>query len=205
MKALLLSGATDDDSTLATIARFLERELERTGWTVEPWLLRSSEIAFCRGCFDCWKTTPGECTTEDDGRRIARALVASDLLVLLTPVTFGGYSSALKKALDRLVPDVSPWMTAIDGETHHKPRYPRYPDLLAIGTLPAPDRDLERTFVTLVARNAINFHAAHHAAAVVADGAPEAAVELRVASLLAEMGVSTASAESLDAGREMPA
>jgi hypothetical protein len=202
MKALVLSGAASDDVTLAAIARCLERELEGHDWTVESWFLRSSDIAYCRGCYDCWKTTPGDCTTDDDGRRVAQALIGSDLLVLLTPVTFGGYSSALKKALDRLIPDISPWMTAVDGETHHKPRYARYPDLLAIGTLPVPDPDLERTFVTLVARNAINFHAASHAAAVVADGAPEAVLELRVTSLLTEMGVATEQAGSLDAGRE---
>lgn len=202
MKALLLSGAASGDVTLAAIARSLEHELEGSGWTVEPWFLRSAEIAFCRGCFECWKTTPGECTTNDDGRRIARALITSDLLVLLTPVTFGGHSAALKQALDRLIPDVAPWMTAVDGETHHKPRYARYPDLLAIGTLPAPDPDRERTFVTLVAQNAINFLAARHAAAVIADGASEAAIEARVASLLTEMGATAATAGSPHAGAE---
>lgn len=202
MKALLLSGAPADDPTLTTIARCVERRLEEADWMIEAWFLRSAEIAFCRGCFDCWTTTPGECAADDDGCRIARALVDSDLLVLLTPVAFGGYSSALKKALDRLIPDISPWMTSVAGETHHRPRYARYPDLLAIGTLPAPDSDRERTFVTLAARNAINLNSARHGATVIAEGTPEAALELRVGSLLAEMGVTVAVPEGSDAGRE---
>jgi multimeric flavodoxin WrbA len=205
MKALLLSGATDTDGTLGTITCQIDEALRDSGWTIEKWLLHSSEIAYCHGCFDCWKTTPGECSTDDDGRLVARALIASDLLILLTPVTFGGHSSTLKKALDRLIPDIAPWTTTIDGETHHKPRYERYPDLLAIGTLAASDPDQERTFATLVARNAINFHAARHAAAVVADGAPEAVLKLRVTALLAEMGVTKTPAASSGAERETEA
>lgn len=38
-----------------------------------------------------------------------------------------------KKGLDRLIGLVSPFFTKIAGETHHRPRYDRYPALLAVG------------------------------------------------------------------------
>jgi hypothetical protein len=73
-------------------------------------------------------------------------------------VTFGGYSSELKKAVDRLIPLNSPFFKKISGEVHHKPRYGRYPRILAIGSLPGRDAESEQIFRTLVRQNAINFH-----------------------------------------------
>jgi multimeric flavodoxin WrbA len=110
--------------------------------------------------------TPGECLIDDRAREIARAYVGSDVVVFFTPVTFGGYSSELKKALDRIICVVSPFFARIDGEVHHEPRYRRYPRLLAVGVQPRPDRESEEIFTTLVARSAINMHAPKHAAAV---------------------------------------
>jgi len=49
------------------------------------------------GCFGCWNKTPGTCVMKDDSAKIAKAVVNSDLLIFLTPITFGGYSSELKK------------------------------------------------------------------------------------------------------------
>lgn len=121
--------------------------------------------------------TPGICLFADDGREVARKAIQSHLLVLLTPVTFGGYSSQLKKALDRMISLVSPFFQKIGGETHHQPRYRRYPRLLGVGTLPAPDAESEATFASLVARNAINLHAPAAAAVVFENGTADQAAE----------------------------
>jgi multimeric flavodoxin WrbA len=45
--------------------------------------------------------TPGECVIKDAGCDVARDVSHSDLVILLTPMSFGGYSSELKKAVDR--------------------------------------------------------------------------------------------------------
>lgn len=188
MRALLLNGSSHGDSTITTLQEIVAAGLNGNGWLIDQWFLHDAQIAPCKGCFGCWVSTPGLCCTDDDARRIAASLAGSDLLVLLTPVTFGGYSSQLKKAIDRLIPNVTPWMHKRDGETHHEPRYTKHPWLLAVGTQPIPDTEAELIFHTLVARNAINLKAPVFAAAVVAEGSPQIALEMRVHDLLEDVG-----------------
>ena len=103
--------------------------LKRRGHAVQSFQLRDTPIAYCRGCFNCWIKTPGICRTRDAGRYVARAFRASDAVFFLTPVTFGGYSSELKKALDRCIGLVAPFSTRVRGEVHHRRRYAAYPRL----------------------------------------------------------------------------
>ena len=74
------------------------------GWAVDDWRLRDEKIAWCAGCFGAGRRRPACAPTRTPGARSPRAWVRSDLLVYLTPVTFGGYSSELKKALDHVIP-----------------------------------------------------------------------------------------------------
>lgn len=189
MKATLLNGATRDDGALDMVYEVISSELKARSWEVEPFILRDVEIAPCAGCFGCWIKTPGVCLTDDAGRDVARALVQSDLVVYLTPVTFGGYSSELKKALDRSICVISPFFGRIHGETHHKKRYDRFPLLVAVGVAADPDEESERMFKTLVQRNAINMHSPAHAAGVVAGGQGVDQIRAQVEALLAQVGV----------------
>lgn len=161
--------------------------MKQRGWTVEPFSLSSANIAACLGEFKCWVKTPGTCVCADDGRTVAETMIGSDVVVLLTRVTFGGYSSTLKKALDRLLPLLSPFFTLIDGETHHKPRYGQYPALIGVGIHPEPDEAVEALFRTLVSRNALNLHAPAHAACVLDSSLAPASVRTRFARILAEV------------------
>lgn len=177
MKAVILDGALNGDSRLSPVREVLVDELAALGWQVEPFALRELDIRHCAGCFGCWVQTPGVCLIDDAARDIARSVIRSELVVYLTPVTFGGYSSELKKVLDRLICLVLPFFTKIDGEVHHQPRYDSYPRLLGLGLLSRPDDEAARIFATLVARNAINLHAPVHAAGVVDER--QGAAELR--------------------------
>ena len=162
MKATLLNGALPGDSFVDAVGIALQAVLQAAGWTVTTWNLRDQKIAYCLGCFECWTNTPGMCRIDDAGRGVPASIIGSDLTIYLTPVTFGGYSSELKKAVDRIICLISPFFKRIDGEVHHRPRYARYPDLLGVGVLPAPHPDQEQIFHTLIGRNAINMHAPTH-------------------------------------------
>lgn len=83
--------------------------------------LREMKLAHCLGCFNCWVKTPGMCVEADAGRDIAKAVIRSDVAVLLTPVTFGGYSPELKKTFDRFIQLISPFFQMDHGEVHHPP------------------------------------------------------------------------------------
>ena len=157
MKALILNGERENESALGPVQEILTRELSIPGWTAESILLREKEIARCMGCFGCWVKTPGVCVIDDFGREVARMVVGSDLLIFLTPITFGGYSSELKKAVDRFAcPMLLPFFTKREGEVHHKARYKSLPDLIVIGIMPRKDGESERIFTKLVERNALN-------------------------------------------------
>jgi multimeric flavodoxin WrbA len=183
-QALILNGAGAGEGTLDLIQQVLVEELETVGATAEPRVLREIEIRHCVGCFGCWVKTPGECMIDDPARDIAKAFVRSDLVVMLTPVTFGGYSYQLKKALDRIICLISPFFQVIDGEVHHEKRYDRYPALMAVGSLAVPDEESEGIFATLVGRNAINMHSPAHAAGIVYDDQDRDAIRTRIRSLL---------------------
>jgi NADPH-dependent FMN reductase len=174
MNALILNGALRNDDGLTAVEQAVDTALSVRGWSAERVHLRDLSIAYCQGCFDCWVKTPGVCKTKDAAGEVTRAIVRSDLLVLLSVVTAGGYSSELKKALDRSIGIVSPFFKRIDGEVHHRQRYARYPSLLGVGVVHAEDPEEQRIFSTLVARNAINFHApAHTTGFVRRDATPE--------------------------------
>ncbi len=169
MKAVILNGALSGDQSLDRVQEVLMAELKTRCWEVEPFLLNSLDIKYCTGCFGCWMQTPGVCIIPDAGQEIAKAFIQSDLVIFLTPVTFGGYSSELKKALDRIICILSPFFMKVGGEIHHRPRYERYPRLMGVGLLPREDVESGRVFNTLVERNAINWHAPAYVSKVLPD------------------------------------
>ena len=159
MKALVLDGFPKQESAISKTYDCLEECLKNSNYETTVRTLGEEKIAPCLGCFGCWLKTPGQCIIKDDGSTLPQDVIQSDLLVYLTPVTFGMYSSELKKALDRFAcPILLPFFEKVNGEIHHNGRYQKYPKIIAIGTLENQDCESEKTFMTLVARNAINFH-----------------------------------------------
>ncbi len=156
MKASILIGSKADDSESAKIHEIMLKELKKLNWDATSIVLEDKKIAYCTGCFGCWVQTPGECVIKDYVETIVREMVHSDLIIYITPIVFGGYSSILKKALDRQISRVLPYFTKVNGEVHHSKRYEKQQSLLSIGLLDKHDTEKEEIFKSLVARNAIN-------------------------------------------------
>ena len=169
MKAVLLDGSRGPNDPPASVCDQVEELVRQAGYTVGRWDLDSVKLAYCQGCFRCWVKTPGKCRTRDEGAAIAEALINSDLAVFFSPITFGGYSSPLKGALDKLICLLSPGFEVADGETRHRPRYSRYPALVGVGWLPSVSADDKQAsvFMRLVEHNAINLHAPSHGTAII--------------------------------------
>ncbi len=176
MNAVVLDGFLDETGQDALAA--LRDALGSARFEVEVIALRTKTIAPCVGCFGCWVKTPGECVIDDEGRDVARSLARADVIVHFTPVTFGGVSSELKKALDRIIPNISPFFAKVQGETHHQKRYAQPPSLIGLGVLPTPDREAEALFKTLVEDNATNLRSPRTAVAVVALDRPDTFKEI---------------------------
>lgn len=165
-KVVLLDGRVAGDDDLSPVLETLLDELHSRGATVQTFPLKDIKMGSCIGCFGCWIKTPGICVEPDAGRDIAQAIVQSDVTILFTPVTFGGYSSEIKKIQDRWLPLVLPDFCIHHGEVHHLPRYSHYPRLVGIGIQRQPNDVEANLFNVLVGRNALNFHAPTYAAEV---------------------------------------
>lgn len=173
MKTLILDGSHSNDAMGGQISSILRKELQERGWDAEHILLREQKIGNCAGDFFCWVRSPGVCNINDDNRLIAAKVAHSDLLVYLTPVTFGGYSSALKRMVDHQIQNILPFFAKVNGEIHHQRRYKTYPKLLVIGWMNSPNVQAEAVFRHLVMRNAVNMYARTAVCGVVVGDQPE--------------------------------
>jgi multimeric flavodoxin WrbA len=172
MKALILDGSHANDPQAVHITNSLRRHLPHS----EIIVLREQKIGNCAGDFFCWVRSPGMCNTNDDNRIIASKIMHSDLVIYLTPVTFGGYCSELKRMVDHQIQNISPFFANLQGEVHHQKRYKYYPNLLTIGWMDEPNPQAEAIFRHLVHRNAINMYAKTSVCGLVIGQQPEAAL-----------------------------
>jgi len=186
MRVLVVDGFTEETETSQMLRAILERH---DGDETNTIVCRDEEVAYCTGCFGCWTRTPGICIIDDRAREIVRDFIESDLVVFLTPITFGGYSSELKKVLDRIIPLILPFFAVVNGETHHQMRYDKYPDFVAIGTLEAEDEEKAQAFLDLCKRNSINFNSESYAAVVVQESWSEEQMADALAKVLGNVGV----------------
>ncbi len=174
MKTVILDGSAATDILGQSVRTELLRQLHAQSHTVETFTLRENKIGNCVGDFLCWVRRPGMCNTDDDNRTIAAAIVQADLLIYLSPITFGGYSATLKKATDHQIQNIAPFFTTLNGETHHTRRYQHYPNFLVIGWQPAANPTAESIFRHLAWRNSINFYAPTWHCEVVTGTPPDA-------------------------------
>jgi multimeric flavodoxin WrbA len=176
MKTLILDGSNAGDPMANRLTAVLKHLLPEA----EVIVLREQKIGNCAGDFFCFIRDPGLCNIDDDNRQIAAKIVQSDLLVYLTPITFGGYSSTLKRMVDHQVQNVQPFFSKVDGETHHAKRYAKYPDFLAIGWQEQADAQAEAIFTHLAWRNSLNFYARHSASGVVLSSQADSEIHFAV-------------------------
>ena len=186
MNILILDGFPENSSSKLQ-ALLLEAQADPG---VEYISLAKTAIKHCKGCFSCWLITPGECVIQDAGNDVARKYINSDAVILLTPVTFGGYSSVLKKALDRMIPNICGLFTEYQGETHHVRRYPKYPALVILGVQDTADKEGAEIFYELARRNSLNLYPTAMASHVFSEATEMEQLKADLESALAQAGVS---------------
>ena len=166
-KVTVIDGAAGSEKS-DFFLRILSDVFKQSGAEVRVFSACDLKISNCIGCFGCWLETPGFCRFKEPAYlEIFKAWVQSDTVVLLTPVTFGGYSSQLKQIVERIVPALLPYMASCHGEIHHRPRYSKNPRLIGIGVQDKPNTDEAEIFQLLVGRHAIDIHAPSYAAEVI--------------------------------------
>ena len=134
MQAYLISDGEFLSARHDELRSLVSRSLREHGLEIAEKQINRDELAFCRGCFECWIKTPGECVMKDGIAEINRACMRSDVVVYFCPVVFGQFSANIKSVIDRWLPNMLPFfMTRKDGSTMHPPRYPDYPRQIFIG------------------------------------------------------------------------
>jgi multimeric flavodoxin WrbA len=173
--ALVLSALSAEEGQGASTLRALDEVLIARGYDAETVDCLGVDVIPCTGCSSCGLRTPGTCAVKDDMQGVFRKLVASDVLVLATPVRFGSYCAELKKVVDRFQPLMVPIYVLRDGEMHFRSRY-RLPALVGVGLVrdgaghdgAAAVAEEAEAFRFLIGRLAVNIDTRHAAAAIAA-------------------------------------
>lgn len=159
MKIILLNGSPDENKyPFKSYLQNLAGRLSARQHQVRILHLREMEIQYCRGCWGCWVKTPGECLLADDSQLVRREVIGADFVLFASPIIMGFTSALLKRAMDKMIPLVHPYITLVQGECHHVARYAHYP-LLGLLTSRDAHVDTEDVDITtaIFERMALNF------------------------------------------------
>jgi hypothetical protein len=187
MQALVLNGARDAHDFTNKVGEVIASTLKDGGWEADCYILHEIKIADCSGCGGCALKTPGLCVLPDAANEIMGKQARSDLFILLTPLTFGGYSPQLKKMLDRTLGMCIPIYRLYRGELHHALRYPRPARLLGIGVAPVYDEASAGVFDLLIKHTALNYNSPSFASQVLTEGQGSEQVRGAVQSLISQL------------------
>lgn len=139
------------------------------------------KIANCVGCFGCWTKTPGKCVIRDDAVKVYPLIAASDRILYVSKIRYGGYDTPMKTMLERSIPVQQAFIRLVHGETHHVQRnvVPKAAVVVAYGDVSPKEQEV---FCALVERNARNMCFESHRVVFVAESEVEEAVSKEVAA-----------------------
>ncbi len=125
MNILLINGSPrgENGNTIHMSKAFCEGIIEKTKANFEILNLNKLDIRDCKGCFACWKDTPGVCCIKDDMQEILEKIKSADIIVWSFPLYFFSLPSRIKAFMDRQLPLMLPFMdkNALGGA--HPKRY----------------------------------------------------------------------------------
>lgn len=84
------------------------------------------DIRPCRGCFACWRGTPGKCVIKDDMAGLLEKRLWADVTIWSFPLYYFSVPGALKVLIDRQLPMVLPFIEDRSdgvGNSTHPERY----------------------------------------------------------------------------------
>lgn len=165
MEWVILDGLDRETGLNERISRTLTSRLAQAGMPYTYFRMDELKIAPCRSCGACGYKSPGKCVINDDLHGILRVVARSGVLVFLSPIRFGGYSSCLKKALERFMNLGMPYYTVHKGHLLHPMRYGEK-SVLSIGVKEADVAGEDETFRLLLERNARNLLSPHQRAVI---------------------------------------
>ncbi|MGL4952080.1 MAG: hypothetical protein ACRC4L_03805 [Mycoplasma sp.] len=117
-------------------------------------------MAKCVGCFHCWLKNPGECKFKDKIQWIGKEIITSEEVIFICENLYGGFSSNMKRLIDRCIPGVTPFFRKENNELHHTKRYKTSSvyKIIFFNNLDVTDEEREHA-KQLMRKVATNYHA----------------------------------------------
>lgn len=106
MKALGIVGSYRAGGINDTVVGKILEGAAHRGAETERVFLAEMNLRFCRNCRECTQSPgshPGTCVLDDEVPELIRKCLASDILILSSPVNFGSMTAVSKAFLERLV------------------------------------------------------------------------------------------------------
>lgn len=102
MKACIFMGSPRINGNTATLLKPFVEALQSQGIETEVMVLAGKTIAGCKGCYQCQNVEDAYgCVQKDDMQAAVDLIIASDLIVLATPIYTWYCSAEMKHLLDR--------------------------------------------------------------------------------------------------------
>lgn len=182
MKAAVLDGLESKNRLANALKDIIKNRCQK----FSDFILRDMKIHPCRSCGVCGYKTPGKCVISDDMPNVLRGFATSNILVFLTPVRFGGYSSKLKKAVDRLMIVGTPLYEVKKGHLLHPMRYGDKA-LIVIGFLEESLKGQEEAITNLVKNNALNMQFSYNKTLIFEETDSFATIEKEISKVFDEV------------------
>lgn len=144
MKVLALNSSprSDKESYTFLMLNHLVEGMREAGADVEIVNLREKEIRHCTGCFTCWTKTPGICAQKDDmTRELFPKSLASDLVVLASPLYFHTINAMMSKFTERTLPAGLPFYEKGEDGKMFQPLRHKMPALVFLFVCGFPDTE----------------------------------------------------------------
>lgn len=133
MNVLLINGSPKgkNSNSLKLAYSFIEglkSEYANNGKeiSIEELHVASMNIDACKGCFTCWKKTPGICCIKDDMQTVIGKQLKADIILWSFPLYYFNLPGILKNLIDRQLPMSLPFMSSREdgyGSGSHDSRY----------------------------------------------------------------------------------
>lgn len=102
MKAVCINGSPRDNGSSSLIINKLIEGMKVSNIHSMKYCLGNMNIEFCQGCKNCYIT--GKCIINDDINIIIEEIIASDIVVIVSPSYWGDITGQLKVFIDRNTP-----------------------------------------------------------------------------------------------------
>jgi len=141
MKVMAVNSSPrgEGQSKTELMMNHLVEGMSRAGAEVETFHLREKKVRNCLGCFSCWSKTPGVCIQKDDmTHELFPRFIASDLVVLATPLYHYTMNGAMKTFVERTLPVIEPFIHRKNGRTFHPLRF-KHPGVIVLSVAGFPE------------------------------------------------------------------